>query len=91
MKRTYQNWNIPDEIIDELSDYMLSIKAIICYAFLDPSDKLLGILSIDLEDPPIRELNDTNGELVLDIDQNSFSTLADVLGNYLFRTFARRR
>lgn len=39
--------NIPRDIVEEISDYMVRVRQIFCYGFVDSRDQFLGVLSLD--------------------------------------------
>ena len=38
---------IPEDIVKEISDYMVNVRQIFCYGFVDSKDQFLGALSLD--------------------------------------------
>jgi len=39
--------SIPKEVVKDISDYMVSVRQIFCYGFVDSKEQCLGILSLD--------------------------------------------
>jgi hypothetical protein len=38
---------VPREVVKHISDYMIEVRQIFCYGFVDASDQFMGVLSID--------------------------------------------